>query len=555
MLFSPENQQWLAAFHAKHGRAPRILHIGNIANNAYNNAKLLNEAGLDCDVICYDYYHIMGCPEWEEADFNNDGLDHFAPDWIAAGVTDFERPRWFAQGPMQACIDYLLAKRENLTEVAQQQWEKLGELNRTRIPPEKSTTERRFTRLMNRSKNVLRFLAYTPDIARRIIDICESGRISKWLPGETARLGAATALLIATLFIRIVAKTFVFLKRKTIGRKLDRRIAELARKFNTAYPDRTDKLTASDFESYLNTAPKWRRLFGHYDLVHAYATDPILPLICNHPYVAFEHGTIRNIPFEATTQGRLCALSYRLADWVVITNADNMESARRLGIPHFTFVPHPINEDGTEESNASHKLRGELQASLDADFLVFHPARQHWSSERHPDWEKGNDLLLKGFARFVAEVNHRAALILVNWGASVENSRKLIAELGIESRVCWVAPMPHRRMIEYIQACDVVADQFYLGAFGSTLPKAFVCNRAAMIYLDAEIHRECFPEMPPVANVRSEQDIFEGLSLLDKESSRFGQQGYRWYDQYHSNRIIADRLIGIYASVLDANNA
>lgn len=44
MQLSPDNQRWLEAFRARHGRAPRILHIGNIANNAYNNAKLLDEA-------------------------------------------------------------------------------------------------------------------------------------------------------------------------------------------------------------------------------------------------------------------------------------------------------------------------------------------------------------------------------------------------------------------------------------------------------------------------------------------------------------------------------
>ncbi|MCH7688227.1 MAG: DUF1501 domain-containing protein [Planctomycetes bacterium] len=31
----------------EHGRPPRILHVGNIANNAYNNAKVLVEAGID----------------------------------------------------------------------------------------------------------------------------------------------------------------------------------------------------------------------------------------------------------------------------------------------------------------------------------------------------------------------------------------------------------------------------------------------------------------------------------------------------------------------------
>ena len=58
---------WIESFREARGRPLRVLHIGNVANNAYNNAKLLNRAGLDCDVICYDYYHMMSCPEWEDA--------------------------------------------------------------------------------------------------------------------------------------------------------------------------------------------------------------------------------------------------------------------------------------------------------------------------------------------------------------------------------------------------------------------------------------------------------------------------------------------------------
>ena len=75
MQLSSANRQWLADFLATHHRAPRVLHIGNIANNAYNNSKLLIEAGVDNDVLCYDYYHTMGCPEWEDADFSDTVAD------------------------------------------------------------------------------------------------------------------------------------------------------------------------------------------------------------------------------------------------------------------------------------------------------------------------------------------------------------------------------------------------------------------------------------------------------------------------------------------------
>ena len=41
----------------------RVLHIGNVANNAYLNAKLLASAGVESDVLSYAHYHIMGSPE------------------------------------------------------------------------------------------------------------------------------------------------------------------------------------------------------------------------------------------------------------------------------------------------------------------------------------------------------------------------------------------------------------------------------------------------------------------------------------------------------------
>jgi hypothetical protein len=105
-----KNLSWVKQFHADHGRPIKVLHIGNIANNAYNNAKLLREIGLICDVICYDYYHIMGTPEWEDADFSAINLDHLFPRWSNLNLGNFIRPDWFVQGPIELCIDYLIAK-------------------------------------------------------------------------------------------------------------------------------------------------------------------------------------------------------------------------------------------------------------------------------------------------------------------------------------------------------------------------------------------------------------------------------------------------------------
>ncbi|MBV9248064.1 MAG: hypothetical protein JO227_02300, partial [Acetobacteraceae bacterium] len=45
---------------------PAILHVGNVAENAYVNAKLLQNAGYDNFVLSNDLYHFASWPEWDD---------------------------------------------------------------------------------------------------------------------------------------------------------------------------------------------------------------------------------------------------------------------------------------------------------------------------------------------------------------------------------------------------------------------------------------------------------------------------------------------------------
>jgi len=96
---------WLENFKKKKGRPLKILHIGNIANNAYLNAKLQREHGIIADVICHDYTHIMGCPEWEDAEFIDSWGDDFYPNFKIACSKDFKRPEWFYTGTRVEAIN------------------------------------------------------------------------------------------------------------------------------------------------------------------------------------------------------------------------------------------------------------------------------------------------------------------------------------------------------------------------------------------------------------------------------------------------------------------
>src|ERR1035437_5310966 len=108
-------------FAAARGRPLRVLHIGNIANNAYNNALIQRRFGIEADTICYDYYHVMGCPEWEAASFD-EKIDNMFPDWWSTKLGGWQRPEWVVQGPVPQCLSYFCTKNAGDFEAASYFW-------------------------------------------------------------------------------------------------------------------------------------------------------------------------------------------------------------------------------------------------------------------------------------------------------------------------------------------------------------------------------------------------------------------------------------------------
>ncbi len=527
----------------------RVLHIANIANNAYLNAKLLNKNGLDCDVLCYDYYHIMGCPEWEDANFVGQVSDQFRPNWRAVDLRGFERPHWFAQGPFRTCVRYLLARRRGQARRARFWWWVM-DMQRWMLAAGISAPRRILLaplRIARRLKNLARRWLWQPihaafGLGRGIYRRARAQGLRTGLAYYLRRIRGAPADALLDVPPAPDAD-------RPPPTPYQRRAAALIARFGALFPDRSDPLTFDDLVGWQKNASLLKALFAEYDIIQAYATDPILPLVVGkRPYVAFEHGTIRSIPFEATRQGRITALSYRLADGVLITNADNKRAAERLQLPNYRFVPHPINERWFLPDVGA-ALRTQLKDMLDADFLIFHPARQHWEARRHPSWEKGNDILIKGMARFIKEVAPRAAAVFVAWGQMIDESKALLAELGIADRVKWIEPVHMADMARYTDACDVLADQFYLGAFGSTMPRALAQGTPSLICLDEDIHRWCFDAMPPVINVRTPDAVYRGLKRAYEDPDWLGdlaERGIAWYRRYHSNRVIYETLSRLY---------
>jgi glycosyltransferase involved in cell wall biosynthesis len=289
------------------------------------------------------------------------------------------------------------------------------------------------------------------------------------------------------------------------------------------------------------------QLFARYDLVQAYSIDPILALVTESslPYIAFEHGTMREIPFEDSWLGRLLSLAYRRAASVVITNADVVGQARRLGIENYVFIPHPVDE--TKYTPGPSPLRAELEAD-GADFVLLSPSRH--------DWEiKGSDRLLRGFAEFVRHGRPNAVLLLNEWGLELDRSKALIRQLDVERNVRWLAPLPKLRLIDAYRAADVVLDQFLIGSFGAVAPEAMSCGRPVVMAFDAASHSWCFPVLPPVIDARTPGEIHAALARLAgnrAERDRIGRAGRAWIEEHHSSRVVVERQLDIYENVLQS---
>ena len=518
VLPSPELVTWLDEFRAKHGRSPRILHLGNIGNNGYNNAKLLNRAGLDCDTLCYDYYHIMSCPEWEDADYVGDIRSDNYPSWAGVDLRGFERPRWFAQGPILTCIDYLLAKRKGQAEEADRIWLRLQD-----------ERERICSQLRGETAPVLAV-----------------GWFKRVMAGHSPRVVIGKAIRKFWKIPYLLLMEIPAAQRLAVAlgsSPFMRNVRRICREYAAAFPQDPAPLRPSDFLTYGYSFPRWQELFRQYDLVTGYATDGIYPMLDGTvPYIAYEHGTIRNIPFEPTTQGRLCALTYRKSNVAFITNCDNNVAAEKLEIPNFKWVPHPINDDSHPTTDPN-RVRREVREKLQSDFVIFHPSRHHWSASRDTSWDKGNDILIEGFAQFVREVNPRAGAVFVEWGLTLAGSKDLIAKHGIEKNVLWIDPQPTPRMNAYIQASDVLADQFCIGTFGGIMPKGLLFGTPNLIYLDEAVHKWCLPEFPPILNTRTPDDVLAALKHLYTDpayAKQLADSGRDWYAKYHSSRVVAD---------------
>ena len=498
----------------------KILHVGNIANNAYLNSKFLRETGIKSDVLCYDYYHIMGCPEWEDAEIKGDWGNDFDPDWSKVDLGNFKRPEWFFQGPLE--------------ELAQEKFKVQFDINSIYKVYNKPLPVSFFDRT---AQSVSKFQSFLYRIYLRKFHQPQKTKL-KMLSFLGKFIAFEAGLLIR--YLNWAARQLVPLKIRVAQELKDYQyFRQLIDEFKFVFPQRKDKLTIRDIKPFLYRTEIFKAIFKKYDFIQCYATDPIYAMFADkHPYIAFEHGTIREIPFENSAIGRLTALAYRKADLVFITNADNLEAVKKLGLKNYLALPHPLDNFWHLKFRNVSKDKNQK--------ILFCPVRHDWKI-------KGIDLYIHALPKIVKKTHSKIKLIFLEWGMDVEKSKNLIRKLHLEKNILWLKPLPRHQFIYWFHKSAIVLDQLILPSMGGITAEAMQAGKPVLTSYKHETNKWMFPEKPPILEVHTKKEIVDSiLKLLNNPelAQKIGKSGQKWFAKYHSKQKVKEILISNYLKLL-----
>jgi len=307
------------------------------------------------------------------------------------------------------------------------------------------------------------------------------------------------------------------------------------------------------------------RTLAGYDCVIAYGMGPVWAALAGVPFLAETWGgDVTMLPFydtgdweghetlalpgarrELFAQARLQRLGYERAARILLTDPRFVPFAERLGHAHKSVHIGFLIDTEKYAAGPEPELRAQLLRGRNG-LIVFVPSRQDWF------W-KGSDRLLRGFAAALAG-REDVVLVCAGWGADLERSKRLVAELGIGERVLMLPhAMSKARLRRYYRAADIVADQFTVGSYGGSALEAMSCERPLLISLDSSRFAGRFAHFPPVMNVSAPEQIADALGRLFDDRDYRGELGARareWVVDNHGP-VVAGRVLELCRTAVD----
>lgn len=314
--------------------------------------------------------------------------------------------------------------------------------------------------------------------------------------------------------------------------------------------DRHPRKRFTDLDFSLNIIRRLRGL--DCDLIHAWTLfGAVWASFSGHQYVYHVTGNYDwNKPNRVENP-----VKKRLYEWLARRGIKNAE---RVIVEPRTAKKLKQKYDGLKTRSLRHPIDTEVYkpqaaespyVSEDVGLLLFAGARHSWEN-------KHNDYIFRALADSSVRDYH---LVTVEWGADVEHSKELIAELGIEDKVTWIPLMSRPRLTRMLNAADGVFDAFKRG-FGTLATQTLSCGTPLITAFSFD--RETWEESdsvfgnidrPPVLEAESPEEIRRHVEELADPDYRLkpGQQSREWVETNYSWEMGIQDHIDVYSEVVN----
>lgn len=200
-----------------------------------------------------------------------------------------------------------------------------------------------------------------------------------------------------------------------------------------------------------------------------------------------------------------------------------------------SFLPLPLYMDissiHSKVQQSDHQLVTLVQKlKKEHDFLILCPTRHLHLRWKHRDQYKGIDSFIEGYAKFIHETkNVNPVLLFFEQGhkGGVEFSQKMIKELNIEKNVAWIPRIKRNEVFQLYEHCDIVADQFHVGTYGSIFIEASLFKKPTLIHLNDEIFDK---NAPPHFECKNSHEVSLRLKEINANKSLLQKTGEAAYN-------------------------
>lgn len=270
---------------------------------------------------------------------------------------------------------------------------------------------------------------------------------------------------------------------------------------------------------------------------------------------------IRGIPFvrrmrEAVRTASAIALGWHNEFWL-----PGIRLVKRLAPERIVRLHLAIDAGrySPKDQERTAMLRAQLLPPRPPGLVVFHPTRQAFTSAEISG-RKGNDRLYRALGRLHREGKLFTLLVIAKGDVDERAAKELMKSLGIEDRVIWLPLMPRHELIRWYHVADVAAGDFVNGALGSISLEAMACACPLLMFMHVKPEGEdflspydMFPELPPVLNARTDDDIYQELvRYVDRPSDleAVGRTSREWVMKHGSGVPVAQRFLALYQKIL-----